>query len=304
MEDYKLYLKNQRKKNGEKFIDSSIERYVYYLEPYRKTIDSIPSVEEKIEYMNSILKNRRSLPLYSSFLHYLFFTGCDSDDPTGIHKKLKYPKRNANAFSSSRFMDNEILSEKQMKMLFENTKDLTMKCLISFIYDTGCRRNEVMNVKFRDMTFMKSKNIEMVSKGIFAEVQVTGKGNKKRVVWLHRTTVELIIQLHGKKLDANAKIFVLYKDVIKTKPYAYQDDALYKKFVKLCEKILGEHHRVHSLRHTRLTHLADEGMGALQLQSYAGHEKIETTMVYIHRSKNRALKGIKEHSRDIFGVQT
>lgn len=38
----------------------------------------------------------------------------------------------------------------------------------------------------------------------------------------------------------------------------------------------------HSLRHTRLTHLAQQGMGLLELQRFAGHTKADTTAIYYH----------------------
>lgn len=38
----------------------------------------------------------------------------------------------------------------------------------------------------------------------------------------------------------------------------------------------------HSLRHTRLSHLAQQGMGLLELQRFAGHTKADTTAVYYH----------------------
>lgn len=38
----------------------------------------------------------------------------------------------------------------------------------------------------------------------------------------------------------------------------------------------------HALRHTRLTHLAQQGMGLLELQRFAGHTKADTTAIYYH----------------------
>jgi len=38
----------------------------------------------------------------------------------------------------------------------------------------------------------------------------------------------------------------------------------------------------HSLRHTRITHLIEQGKGLLWVQKFAGHENLDTTRRYFH----------------------
>ncbi|WP_420828093.1 tyrosine-type recombinase/integrase [Marinagarivorans cellulosilyticus] len=38
----------------------------------------------------------------------------------------------------------------------------------------------------------------------------------------------------------------------------------------------------HSLRHTRITHLVKRSLGLLDVQRFAGHEKLDTTAAYYH----------------------
>lgn len=67
----------------------------------------------------------------------------------------------------------------------------------------------------------------------------------------------------------------LYRHCNKKAPddYIFEDTAWQEEW---------RHLSPHSLRHTRLTHLAQQGMGLLELQRFAGHTKADTTAIYYH----------------------
>lgn len=66
---------------------------------------------------------------------------------------------------------------------------------------------------------------------------------------------------------------------------------------KYCFKALGRRFKIHSFRHSRATHLLEEGVPIEKIQKLLGHASIQTTMIYSQISEKetlRSMEGIKE----------
>ena len=66
---------------------------------------------------------------------------------------------------------------------------------------------------------------------------------------------------------------------------------------KYCYTALGRKFKIHSLRHSRATHLYEEGVPIEKIQKLLGHSSIQTTMIYSQVSEKetlKSMKGIKE----------
>jgi integrase len=294
IEDFERFLKKVKKKNGDKLLPVTIEKYLYFVKSYIDRFEPLQDDKDKlISLMNSIVSIRPSIVIYSSFRMYLIFLGIDqkSDEI----KKLKSPPKSANSFTSKRFLQSKVLSRGELKRLFIEVDDET-RLIFSFLYDTACRRKELLNITWGDFVFKNERQAE--DDKIYAEVNILGKGAKSRVVYIGKVTHDLLMSI--KKIgEKKEKVFVFYKDNEKKIPYEGQEQQLYYLIINSCKKILGRHITPHAFRHTKLTHLADSGADVLGISRYAGHENIATSQIYIEISSHVGRMTFSQFSQDI-----
>lgn len=295
--DYADFLHKLRKSNGDKLLPSTIERYVENLNPYTEKLGSFEDVDELIKYMNHQIKRRRSIVLHSAFRNYLIFLGYDIRDDEEIFTKLKSPPHNANAFSSKRFIQSKVLGRVELKRIFEGCTNDFEKMIFSVLYDTACRRTELLKIRIKDITFKKKgKDDEDMKNGVYADVLLHGKGGKTRTTCLSQISVDLIRKLHP--IEEKERLLVEFRKHDGSL-YKVQSQVLYRLVVDKGGRILNRHIHPHCFRHTCLTHLADNGMSALQIMSYAGHEDIRTSQIYIEISSFIGRRGYGQFGRPI-----
>jgi integrase len=294
IEDFQKFLTKVRKKNGDKLLPITIEKYVYFVSSYIKKFEEFgDNFDELIIYMNKVIRQRPSIVIYSAFRMYLIFAGVDKK--SSEIRNLQPPDKTANAFTSKRFLQSKVLSRGELKRLFNEVDDET-KLIFSAMYDTACRRSELLNMKFSDVVFSKHK--EDIKNNLYAEITVLGKGAKNRVVYFGKVTYDLLMKLRPSQ-NPDDFLFKFYKDKDKGILYARQEDELYKLIVKTSEDILGRRITPHCFRHTKLTHLADAGAEVMGLSRYAGHENISTTMIYVEISNRVGRLTYSNYSEDI-----
>ena len=298
MQEFETFLKKVRKKNGDKLLPITIEKYVYFVSSYeKKFLPLIDNHEELINLMNKIVSQRPSLVIYSAFRMFLIFVGVDKKGD--LIRKLRTPEKTPNAFTSKRFLQSKVLSRIELRRLFLEVDDET-KLIFSLLYDTACRREELLKIKYSDITFINDE--EDNKNNIFGEIKVVGKGAKSRIVYFGKVTYNLLMKLRPDIMQEeakNKKLFVFYKDKKKQIPYKKQDDYLYNLIKKKAKEILGRHITPHCFRHTKLTHLADEGADILGISRYAGHENISTSMIYVEISNRVGKLTFKNFSKNI-----
>lgn len=303
------FLKTRKKKDGDKLIDSTIERYSDFIYRYEKVIfvrETLSSIEKLMEFFNKEIEDVKSTVIYASFKTFLEYLTFDRDREGMLFSLLWHPKKRPHAASSVKFLQRKVLSRQELAHFFLDEKNEWQKTAYSFSYDTACRRSELFKVEWRDIIFYSeepNKWKDKLEKGVYAELQLKGKGGKMRKVHLHKMTCDLLTNMRIDDVDAivekkgKVKVFRLYTQ--NGKLYKRPEHEFYKRMVASSDAIIGRLVHPHCFRHTKLTHMADNGSDVLGIMAYAGHADISTSMIYIHVSSYKGTRTFMEYSQPL-----
>lgn len=183
----------------------------------------------------------------------------------------------ANPFEEIHFLElpdkplRKLSKEQYQRILFEARtrypnpkKDSFVPALITYIY-TGCRKSELINLKWEQIDF-ENKVIKIYSHDDF-ETKTRGKNT----IALHPKVIEEL-----QKLDANTE-YVFPSPTGKRYTYRF-----YRKFKSIVKYLGLEWVRIHDLRHSIASYLAERGVSLSTIATILGHKNISTTMIYQH----------------------
>lgn len=167
-----------------------------------------------------------------------------------------------------------VLSKEEMWRLLRSPDLLKHKILIGLLYGCGLRCKEVRSVRLQDLDFDR----KMV-------LVVQGKGKKDRYVPLSEHLIRGLKQY----IDAERPEEWIFNGQPMENRKGGDFDSRYSQkgvqwAVSSASKKAGiiKHVNVHTLRHTFATHLLEDGMDIMTLKELLGHERIETTLIYLH----------------------
>ncbi len=168
-----------------------------------------------------------------------------------------------------------VLSKEEVWRVLNSGILLKHKILISLLYSCGLRCMEARNIRIQDLDFDR-KQLRVVE----------GKGKKGRYVPLSIHLVKCLKKyirtekpkdwiFNGQPMPNRSVVAILIADIHKKGVQWAVKNA--------CKKagILKDVH-VHTLRHTFATHLLEDGMDIITLKNLLGHERVETTLTYLH----------------------
>lgn len=160
----------------------------------------------------------------------------------------------------------QILSMPQVRDIIEVTQNLKHKALIAAAYFGALRVSEVCHLKISEI-----QNQTFV---------ITGKGNKQRMVPVSDYCLQVLRAYYIKYKPSH----YLFPGEGGNKPYS---PTSMQKVVQRAAAAthVNYHVTTHTLRHSRATHLLEQGMDIHSLQLLLGHSKLETTTIYTHVSQ-------------------
>ena len=164
-----------------------------------------------------------------------------------------------------------ILSREEIWKMLQHADLLKHRILIGLIYGCGLRCMEARNIELKHLDFDR-KLLHIVQ----------SKGKKDRYVPLSDHIIR------GVKRYISAEHPTIFLFTGNTKDSKGLDSRYSQRGVQwaiqsVCKKagILKDVH-THTLRHSYATHLLEDGVNILQVQKLMGHERVETTMEYLH----------------------
>lgn len=292
IEDFKHYLKIERGLSNNS-IDNyilDIKKLLAYLEAYQLSLSPLTIEESHIqEFIYSISKSinpRSQARLISglrSFFNYLVFEDYRTTNPMDLIEAPKIGRKLPDTLSVDD-VDRLISAIDLSKVSNGINIGERNRAILETLYGCGLRVSELINLKLSDLFFEEGF------------IQITGKGNKQRLVPIGENTQKYIniwreirshINIHpeatdtlflnrrGKKMT-RAMIFTIVKD--------------------LAKKIdLNKTISPHTFRHSFATHLLENGADLRSIQMMLGHESITTTEVYMHVDRTHLKEVLHKH---------
>ena len=269
IEEFEEYLKTKPTKAGKEYS----RKYIMNLICYCRLLEKFCDGEVTIEKVNEFTKARRLQPTaVRSISTYLKFLGFKSEElrSEASGGRLYIPPRRV-----KRQLAERILAKEEMAKLVESVANIEDRLILRLLYDTACRSDEFLRIELKDIDFANMRII------------VHGKGGKDRPVGFMDNTRQDLMQYIKERNIRDGRIFDM----------KYQ--TLWYRIKSLGKRILGKLVTPHDLRHSKLTHLAEDRMPVFSIQQYAGHEDLEVTRGYIKIAEQTMMEDYKKFSREI-----
>lgn len=259
LELFELYLKKNHK-NYKNIEYKDVLNYISYL---------------KIDHKSTTVN--RNISCLRTYYDFLIKNNIVKNNPFNIIHSMKKEKKLPEYFKYNEYV--ELVNSIDTN----NILGVRNKCIFEILLCTGCRVNELVNIKLDDIDINNQ------------EIKVLGKGNKERIVYLGSYAIDSLLQyLSIRKELLNQKtseyLFLNHlgsklttrgiRDII--------DKILLSSSTKL--KITP-----HTFRHSFATMMLNEGCDLKSVQELLGHASLSTTSIYTHVS-NEELKRVCLHT--------
>lgn len=246
------------------YSDHTIINYISDLNQFDKFLKSIQvtdlntlTVEHLQKYIATNIKLNassihRKMSCLRTYLKFAFINKYLNQDLSMIVPRPKRSKKLP-------FVLNELDTLKLIPSQDDNIRD---KALLEVLYSCGLRVSEVSQLNWNDVLWHN------------AELRVTGKGNKERIIPLLTNVLETLKKLKSNQSD-NLPIFCnINGGRLSTR-------AIFNIVSKRASRIgLPKTVTPHTLRHSFATHLLSNGANLRTIQTLLGHSNISTTEIY------------------------
>ncbi|MBK5245453.1 MAG: tyrosine-type recombinase/integrase [Eubacteriaceae bacterium] len=256
-----------------------IKDFLYWLEHERKC---------------SISTRNQRLASIHSFFRYI-----QGEAPAGIHhfqKVISISTKKAGKKVVGHLSPDamKLILEQPDKNSSKGRRDLT---LLSVLYDTGARVQELIDIKVIDLALDP-----------LPVISLTGKGNKMRRVPLMKNVVTLL-QGYLSERDLNKQWKNQYPLFINNQHNKLTKEGvayILGKYVKMASEksqVVPKRVSPHVLRHSKAMHLLQAGVNLIYIRDFLGHVDLKTTEIYARTDTETKRKAIEKAYPDIITGQ-
>lgn len=258
--------------------DRNLTRFILFLK--RKEITKPDTITKEyirhfIDFVKQLKHQKKNKPLSEASKNHIFASVRNflefCVDAEYLHEDFNY----LFDFKQKKVkITKNILTESQMKEVLSLPKEKTYigfrdKVIFEMLYNTGLRRNEMINLGIYDINF--EDNVLFVKQG---------KGKKDRLVpfgnYLSKYLKEYIHKVRPALLQDNVCELKLFININGKALTNRGIASIMERFNKLTEFKFS----CHTFRHSFATHLLKYGANILYIQRLLGHENTSTTEIY------------------------
>jgi integrase/recombinase XerD len=260
LENWKERLENELKLRG--YSKQTQNTYCYHMNKFVK------SGKTPREFLLALIKQEKSNQTLRSagFAIKFYLNTLKREDPSieQIIKDLPNPKKEKKL--------PEILSREEIEKMIKVTTNLIHRAIIQIGYSSGLRVSEIVNLKWKDIDFIRKTIHIKQAKGKKDRIVMLAKRTKQTLETLENTGDYLFKTNRGKKYSSRTIQGIL-------------ENARHK--AKIQKRVTP-----HTLRHSFATHLLENGTDIRYIKDLLGHSDISTTLIYTKVS-NRDISKIK-----------
>lgn len=169
------------------------------------------------------------------------------------------------------------------------------KVLLSVMYATGARAQEICDLRVRDLHFESNASVAIL----------TGKGAKTRRVGIGPGCAEILRGYISHREIVSQPARHVFSSQTHEQMTVSCIEGIFRKYVSLAkadnpELFTAGSYPPHSMRHTTASHLLEAGVDIVTIKNILGHASLQTTQIYAEMSQETVDKKLKEWNEKWF----
>jgi site-specific recombinase XerD len=256
--------------------------YRYVLKLHQDGFFNVRTKGALVKKINNHIYNNPNTVCQAALVQALVCLSETQDEEDLLVSKVRFVKRRKkSALLSKAEMDKHKRMADDYVAFCSSIEDNKLRLAVRMLYDTSCRRAELLSIKVKDVKKFDGKNIG-------ASISVTGKRSVKRTVYLSESVYKEFLEFVNNE-NLKRDDFVIFFEGTKKE---YQGDALWRRIRDHGKKVWGENAKAHphSLRHASAITMGRKGLDIKDISEYLGHSNLATTEIYAKYEEARREK--------------